>query len=76
MLNINSMFNASRVGKKVLLASEIVKSRGITEFWGTIVDVYFLKSEIRMRLIWHSNNKTFSASLLPTTSWQSNEYII
>lgn len=40
------MFPASRVWGKVLLASEIVKSRGITEFWGTVEDVYFLKSEI------------------------------
>ena len=40
LLKINLMFHASKIGGKVALASEIVKSRGLIEFWETVGAVY------------------------------------
>ena len=58
-MKINLTFHASKIGRKVALASGILKSRGTIEFWETIGAVYLDPLRLRwVRLIWHVNNRT------------------
>lgn len=47
------------MGGKVVLVLEIVKLRGIIEFWKIRVDEYFFKFDLWVRLIRYVNNKSF-----------------